>query len=1214
MPTIDGRHPLPGLRNFTLALAVAGVLLPTTVPADGIDDFNNGWTGRALAAQRRLDLRTPLGDVNILGTHNSFNAAAYSSGVSYLDPNQVDSIYNQLRMGARAVEFDVHWTAKAEGPFSFPDRLLLCHGTADHLGCTVSDRYLHEGLDEISAWLGTANSIEQVLLLHIEDHMDGHHGEAYDQIQARFGDLVFTSGGCRDLPGDLTKDVVLAAGKKILIWNEGGCSGHAGWNSMVFTGLGDLARVWEDSTVIGGLAGSGAAIGDADVANYFAGGVNLVDLDQLTQNDSRLAAAVWSWDAGEPNNIGDEDCAVQIGSGRWNDADCSSEHVFACENLATGGWATSAIAGNWGLGALACDALGPDYTFSVPTNSQDNALLRQARDGAGHSQVWLNHDDRQIEGLWISNEIDGVFYPAGGFTLGSGQSVTAHSRMLRMEPNCNLVLYSAIDGVVGGGLWTTATAGAGSDCRVEFQGDGNFVIYDGSGSAPWHSSTSGAEFWIQNDGNAVIYDGGGAPLWQTYTFYPADVVLQAGQFTLGAGEILHSRNRKLAMGEDCNLVLYAFENGVTGGVLWRSEADGGGAGCHADLQNDGNFVVYDAGGQPLWAAGTSGTVGAELRLQSDGNLVLYNGAGEPLWSAEARAADELVVSAGAFLLAAGEFIQTTTRKLEMREDCNLVVLSVANAVPGGELWRSETAGAGTGCYADFQPDGNFVVYDAFRNALWDAGTSGTTGAELRLQVDGNLVLYNGANEPLWIANTRSLAARTFYAGQFALAEGDFAQTATRKLELQPDCNLVLSLVANALPGEAIWHSDTAGAAGPCTLDFQDDGNLVLYDGFGQPLWDAGTSGTSGAELRMQDDGNVVIYNGAGQPLWSTLTPGDFSATARCADATCNGHEDCSSCAADCGACPPVCGDAACNGEETCSDCPEDCGACPSVCGDAACNGEETCSDCPEDCGACPPVCGDTACNGEETCNDCPEDCGACPPVCGDTACNGEETCSDCPEDCGACPPVCGDAACNGEETCNDCPEDCGACPPAPCPALADVDGCRVASLLKLQLDESKPGEEKLKIQWKKLDADTLGTDLGDPVDGTDAVSICLYHDDGRLMQQYTVDRAGGLCAGRPCWRAVGTRGYRYADRDFSADGIDGLGFLGGPGRAAKASASGANDAGDGRSTLPTGVVARMAGNRSPTVELLADNGFCIAAEVSLVLKDDGRRFKALKRQ
>jgi hypothetical protein len=71
----------------------------------------------------------------------------------------------------------------------------------------------------------------------------------------------------------------------------------------------------------------------------------------------------------------------------------------------------------------------------------------------------------------------------------------------------------------------------------------------------------------------------------------------------------------------------------------------------------------------------------------------------------------------------------------------------------------------------------------------------------------------------------------------------------------------------------------------------------------------------------------------------------------------------------------------------------------SDCGDGVCDGNESCSSCEADCGACPPVCGDGVCESPETCVDCEADCGACPPVCGDGTCDAGEDCNSCPQDC-----------------------------------------------------------------------------------------------------------------------------------------------------------------------------------------------------------------------
>jgi hypothetical protein len=612
-----------------------------------------------------------------------------------------------------------------------------------------------------------------------------------------------------------------------------------------------------------------------------------------------------------------------------------------------------------------------------------------------------------------------------------------------MESDCNLELYSLVGGVTGGSLWTSGTANMATGCYADFQPDGNLVVYDGGGTPLWASGTSGtvgAELHLQADGNVVIYNGAGGALWQTYTNYPSEYTLFAGQLTMVAGQILHSQNRKLEMSSDCNLRLYSFENGVTGGVLWSSQTAGAGTGCYADFQADGNFVVYDEFDVALWASGTSGTSGAELRLQDDGNLVVYNGVGQPLWSSSTNTPSESIFTAGGLTLTAGQWVQTQNRKLEMQTDCDLVLFSVANALVGGSLWSSQTAGAGTGCYADFQGDGNFVVYDGGASPLWASGTSGTSGAELRLQDDGNLVVYNGVNQPLWSTSTNTPSQSTFAAGGLSLTAGQFVQTQTRKLEMQADCNLVLYNVANAQVGGVLWHSGTFGAGTGCYVDFQGDGNLVVYDGGGQPLWASGTSGTSGAELWLQSDGNLVIYNGVGLPLWDTNTPGTFISTGVCGDFACDGSETCGTCPGDCGPCSAVCGDFACDGGETCSSCPGDCGSCGGAfCGDLSCNGSETCSSCPGDCGSCAPVCGDLTCDGGETCSTCPGDCGTCaPPVCGDLACNGSETCATCAGDCGTCPPpVCGDFACNGAEACFNCAVDCGSCGGAGVPTLSE---------------------------------------------------------------------------------------------------------------------------------------------------------------------------------
>jgi hypothetical protein len=58
-------------------------------------------------------------------------------------------------------------------------------------------------------------------------------------------------------------------------------------------------------------------------------------------------------------------------------------------------------------------------------------------------------------------------------------------------------------------------------------------------------------------------------------------------------------------------------------VVWSTGTTG--AKSRFVHQNDGNLVVYNAGGQPTWASGTSGRATTTLKLMDTGKLVLLDG-------------------------------------------------------------------------------------------------------------------------------------------------------------------------------------------------------------------------------------------------------------------------------------------------------------------------------------------------------------------------------------------------------------------------------------------------------------------------------------------------------------------------------------------------------------------------------------------------------------
>jgi len=118
---------------------------------------------------------------------------------------------------------------------------------------------------------------------------------------------------------------------------------------------------------------------------------------------------------------------------------------------------------------------------------------------------------------------------------------------------------------------------------------------------------------------------------------PAATALAPGK-SLGKGASLLSPNRRAVLRLRPDGMLELGDTQAKR-VLWVSPSAAGaiarmtgrGPGTHADMQADGNFVLYDARKNALWGTGTSGHPGAHLALQDDGNLVVYDKSGRALW-------------------------------------------------------------------------------------------------------------------------------------------------------------------------------------------------------------------------------------------------------------------------------------------------------------------------------------------------------------------------------------------------------------------------------------------------------------------------------------------------------------------------------------------------------------------------------------------------------
>jgi predicted alpha-1,2-mannosidase len=112
--------------------------------------------------------------------------------------------------------------------------------------------------------------------------------------------------------------------------------------------------------------------------------------------------------------------------------------------------------------------------------------------------------------------------------------------------------------------------------------------------------------------------------------------LRAGQ-RLSPNQRLTSPNGRftLVLQPDGNLVLYdgpPQQKPIWATGTWNLPANR--RPTRADLQLDGNFVLYNDANQAAWATGSSGAgrVNPYLEVQDDGNLVIYHNGTTPLWA------------------------------------------------------------------------------------------------------------------------------------------------------------------------------------------------------------------------------------------------------------------------------------------------------------------------------------------------------------------------------------------------------------------------------------------------------------------------------------------------------------------------------------------------------------------------------------------------------
>ena len=331
-----------------------------------------------------------------------------------------------------------------------------------------------------------------------------------------------------------------------------------------------------------------------------------------------------------------------------------------------------------------------------------------------------------------------------------------------------------------------------SQYQFIFQTDGNLVLYGPGNKYMWDSKTNGKgnRCTLQSDGNLVMYNSNNQAVWNTETmsafnrkygsreYKPTYLdVSDYGQVALksATGRVVWSVGNSQQAPAATGRVYYTFKTGSTlyPGDELRSSNDR----YAFKFYKDGNIELHGPRTNRntyIWNTGTLGS-GAKCVLQSDGNLVVYDASNRPLWNSKTMSTYNrryvnreykpisLVITNNGDM----NLISETNRVVWSDKKGEISYSSSSNTSYNTYITRGQSLRKGQSIYSPngdyhltFQSDGNLVLYDKNKRAIFNTGTQGK-GTTCSLQEDGNLVVYDGVNRALWYSQTQASFDRKF---------------------------------------------------------------------------------------------------------------------------------------------------------------------------------------------------------------------------------------------------------------------------------------------------------------------------------------------------------------------------------------------------------------------------------------------------------------------
>jgi hypothetical protein len=381
----------------------------------------SAWLEWALRQQRYgVQGGEPVHWIGSIGGHNAYSSL--HQGFGYDQSNHKYSVTDQLRMGARVLEIDPHWST---------EKPRVCHfGSSDQ--CFSYSRLMASLLDEVANWLD-ANP-DEIIFLKFDDHVGSHIDDFVTLVQHYLGNKVYKrANNPRSWP---TLAQMKAAGTQVLIGTRNNKFAGNAWfwffdtdyvtdkdhpdqisTTSCVDGDGRIVYkrpAWMWSAVAEGRSWSNTfdqtgliQPNSGTVAALLRCGVSWIGLDYLDALDSpvagifkfsgldtRIEESIWSFERNEYGANGP--MFMRGNTGRWASGPATSARRFACLMPAPAGTNTYSRefrvtnkADVWSRGNDTCRAeFGSTASFGAPTLPYLNAQLAAASSGG---EVWLSY-------------------------------------------------------------------------------------------------------------------------------------------------------------------------------------------------------------------------------------------------------------------------------------------------------------------------------------------------------------------------------------------------------------------------------------------------------------------------------------------------------------------------------------------------------------------------------------------------------------------------------------------------------------------------------------------------------------------------------------------------------------------------------------------------------------------------------------------------------